>query len=129
MEAAAIQQPAAASVSTGSAAAGTDRAEALAARRREAVADSAASAEAARGRATEALAATREAIARAIGANTRLSIASADGPGAFVYRAIDVETGEVVHEWPEGAFLQLLRGVRDDVQTDVDAGLILDEQA
>ncbi len=103
------------------------RSEALATRRREALAERTAAADASRSRASQELAATREAIARAIGANTRLSITPADGPGAFVYQAIDVDTGEVVQQWPEGAFLQLVRGVREDVNIDVEAGLVLDQ--
>jgi len=80
-------------------------------------------------RSAEQLAELREAVARAIGANTRLSISRSSNSLDFVYRAIDVDTGEVVNEWPQDVFIELIRGVRDDVRTDVDAGLILDNVA
>lgn len=85
---------------------------------------------AARARGAEQLAETREAIARAVGANTRLSIERSDDSSSFVYRAIDISSGEVVHEWPEDKFLALVRSVRSDVQVDVETrGLILDDLA
>ncbi len=80
-------------------------------------------------RSTEQVAETREAISRALGANTRLSIARDPGSPRFVYRAIDVDTGEIVHEWPQERFIDLVRGVREDVRTDVEAGLLLDRTA
>lgn len=119
--------PAGSSSAPNANAAASNRTDALAARRREAVAERTAAADAARARASQELAATREAIARAIGANTRLSITRSDAPGAFVYQAIDVDTGEVVHQWPQGAFLQLVQGVREDVNADVQAGLLIDQ--
>ena len=85
---------------------------------------------AARARSSEQLAETREAIARAVGANTRLSIERSDETSAFVYRAIDISSGEVVNEWPEDKFLALVRSVRSDVQSDIEAkGLILNDLA
>lgn len=101
----------------------------LAAGRARNIDESTANAEGQRARADEALAATREAIARAIGANTRLSITRGDGATEFIYRAIDIDSGEIVQEWPQGAFLNLIRGARDDIATNVTAGLVLDETA
>ena len=80
-------------------------------------------------RSAEQLAELREAVARAVGANTRLSIARAENSLEFIYRAIDIDTGEIVNEWPQDVFIELIRGVREDVRTDVDAGLILDNVA
>ena len=102
-----------------------------------------------RARGAEKLAETREAIARAVGVDTRLSIEKStgenhgenhgensgensgeshgDSPG-FIYRAINIHTGEIVHEWSQAQFLELVRNVRTDVQADIDAkGLILDD--
>lgn len=105
------------------------RNEALAEARARTRADSVEQARDQRVRSAEALAATREAIARAIGFNTRLSISRAEGALDFVYRAIDIDSGEIVQEWPEEAFLTLIKGIRGDVTTDPERGLILDETA
>ena len=78
---------------------------------------------------SERLAELREAIARVVGANTRLSVTRSESTNNFVYRAIDAETGEVVHEWPQDHFIELIRGVSADVRADVDAGLMLDHVA
>lgn len=107
---------------------GEARAAALAEKRRAASAQQSARADADRVRHAEQLAELREAVSRALGANTRLSIERREDLG-FVYRAIDKATGEIVHEWPEETFLALVRGVREDVRTDVDAGLMLDDVA
>lgn len=105
------------------------RNEALAQKRREISQEQLARAEDSRARAADQLSELREAVARIIGANTRLSISRSENSLGFVYRAIDVETGEVVNEWPQDTFLDLVRGVREDVKTDVEAGLMLDQVA
>ncbi|NWG93533.1 MAG: flagellar protein FlaG [Parvularculaceae bacterium] len=92
-------------------------------------AEVAARAEAAKARSADRLAEVREAVARVLGANTRLSISRSESSADFVYRAIDVDTGEIVNEWPQEVFIDLIRGVRDDVRSDVDAGLMLDRVA
>lgn len=107
---------------------GEQRSEALAENRRQANAEQVARAEQAQARTADRLAEVREAVARVLGANTRLSIARTNAFD-FVYRAIDIDTGEVINEWPQAVFVDLIRGVRDDVRTDVDAGAILDRVA
>lgn len=106
-----------------------ERSAALADARRQSSAAAIERAAASEARSTEQVAETREAISRALGANTRLSIARDPGSPRFVYRAIDVDTGEIVHEWPQERFIDLIRGVREDVRTDIDAGLLLDRTA
>ncbi len=108
---------------------GEQRNEALAEKRRELSQDHIARAEDSKARAADQLAELREAVARVIGANTRLSISRSENSLRFIYRAIDVDTGEVVNEWPQEIFVELVRGVREDVRTDVDAGLMLDHVA
>jgi len=108
---------------------GEERNEALAERRKALNAEVAARAEAAKARSADRLAEVREAVARVLGANTRLSISRSESSADFVYRAIDVDTGEIVNEWPQEVFIDLIRGVRDDVRSDVDAGLMLDRVA
>jgi len=108
---------------------GEERAAALAESRREATAQRISEAEASRAASAERFAEIREAIARVIGANTRLSVARSESSPNFVYRAIDAKTGEVVQEWPEERFISLVRGVTEDVRIDVDAGLMLDRVA
>jgi len=105
------------------------RSDALAEKRREATQEHVARAEAARARSADHLAELREAVARVLGANTRLSISRSETTLNFVYRAIDIETGEIVNEWPQDRFIELVRGVREDVRTDIDAGLVLDRVA
>ncbi len=108
---------------------GEQRSAALAERRRQSSAEQQARASAAQDRSADRLAEVREAVARVLGANTRLSISRSASSPDFVYRAIDVDTGEVVNEWPQDIFVELIRGVRDDVRTDVDAGTFLDRVA
>lgn len=107
---------------------GEQRSAALAESRRQSNAEQLARAEQAQARTSDRLAEVREAVARVLGANTRLSIARTNAFD-FVYRAIDVDTGEVINEWPQAVFVDLIRGVRDDVRTDVDAGAFLDRVA
>ena len=80
-------------------------------------------------RTADRLSEVREAVARVLGLNTRLSITRPENSLNFVYRAIDIDTGEVVNEWPESRFIDLVRGVSQDVRTDVNAGAILDSVA
>lgn len=108
---------------------GDQRNEALAQKRRELTNDHIARSEDSKARASDQLAELREAVARVTGANTRLSISKSENTHSFVYRAIDVDTGEVVNEWPQDIFVGLVRGVREDVKIDVDAGLMLDHVA
>ncbi len=108
---------------------GEQRNEALAQKRRELTQDQLARADDSKARAADQLAELREAVARVVGANTRLSISRSENSLGFVYRAIDVDTGEIVNEWPQDKFVDLVRGVREDVRTDVDAGLMLDHVA
>jgi len=126
MDVSALSQPHAAPSTDRS---GEKRNDALAQKRREQTHEHIARAEDSKARAADQLAELREAVARVIGANTRLSISRADNSPGFVYRAIDVDTGEVVNEWPQDIFIGLVRGVREDVKTDVDAGLMLDHVA
>lgn len=108
--------------------AGEQRSEALAERRRQSNTDLQLRAAESQARSADRLAEVREAVARVLGANTRLSITRTSAFD-FVYRAVDVDTGEVVNEWPQAVFVELIRGVRDDVRTDVDAGAFLDRVA
>ncbi len=108
---------------------GDQRNEALARKRRELSAEQAARAEASKARSADRLAEVREAVARVLGANTRLTISRSESSFDFVYRAIDVDTGEIVNEWPQDKFVGLVRGVGEDVRTDVDAGMMLDRVA
>ena len=108
---------------------GDQRNEALAQKRRELTNDHIARTEDSRARASDQLAELREAVARVTGANTRLSISRSENSNSFIYRAIDIDTGEVVNEWPQDIFIGLVRGVRQDVKIDVDAGLMLDRVA
>lgn len=108
---------------------GEQRNEALAQKRREQSQEHIARSEETRARASDQLAALREAVARVTGANTRLSISKSSNTHGFVYRAIDIDTGEVINEWPQATFIGLVRGVREDVASDVEAGLMLDHVA
>jgi len=74
---------------------------------------------------------TRTILERAIGANTRLSIARNGSNDTFVYRAIDVNSGEVIIEWPPVQFAKFLvdNGAAAGLAADALQGLVLDEQA
>ena len=108
---------------------GQDRAAQLAERRRESTEAQLARAKAGEAKTAERLAEVREAVSRVLGVNTRLSITRSEASLDFVYRAIDKDTGEIVNEWPQDSFIQLVRGVSEDVRLDVDAGLMLDSFA
>lgn len=87
-------------------------------------------AEAAEARRADQRETVRSIFERAVGANTRLSIARGDGLGAFVYRAIDVDSGEVVLEWPPVRFAEFVRdAVRGAGEASGGAGAVVDEEA
>ncbi|MEO0878447.1 MAG: flagellar protein FlaG [Pseudomonadota bacterium] len=89
--------------------AGARRAEGLAEARRTARESQLASAEQSRADQAAQIAEAREIIARAVGANTRLSIERRADASTFVYRAIDQATGEVIQEWPPEQFAEAVR--------------------
>ncbi len=92
--------------------AGADRTAALAEARQRVQAAQVQAAEEARANQAEQLARSRDAIARALGANTRLSIERSSASDIFVYRAIDNATGEIVREWPPQQFAEFVRELR-----------------
>lgn len=98
--------------------------------RRSATENSLAQAQDAKERRSEQFRESSELISRAIGANTRLEISSGEGSNTFSYRAIDVDTGEVVSEWPGEDFANLLAVLaRTNPAQQPPTGVILDEQA
>lgn len=107
------------------------RSAALADARRRASQAAVQDADAAEARKAEQLQTARKIIERALGANTKLSIARNDTIKGFVYRAIDVNSGEVVREWPPVQFAQFLRehGAAKALSADALSGLLIDEQA
>lgn len=44
---------------------------------------------------------------------TRLSIEKDKGSGTFIYRAVDRDTGDVVHQWPGEDMLEMMRFLRE----------------
>lgn len=68
-------------------------------------------------------------IERAIGANTRLSVARKETTPTFVYRAIDIDTGEVIREWPPADFAKFMVANGGDLATRGLAGAIVNEKA
>ncbi|MEL7485825.1 MAG: hypothetical protein AAGJ87_01270 [Pseudomonadota bacterium] len=117
MDIASIGGPAASSQSN----AGATRNEALAAARRQARDAQLDAARVSQENRTEQIAASRELIARAIGADTRLSIARSASNDIFVYRAIDRESGEIVQEWPPQQFAEFVRGLVESATLSDDA--------
>ncbi len=107
------------------------RSTALAEARKRSSAAALQNAEAAESRKADQREMVRAILERAVGANTRVSIARQESDMTFVYRAIDVETGEVVREWPPADFAKLLEksGATAGLAEDVMAGLAFDEQA
>ena len=85
-----------------------ERTQALADARRRASQSALANAEAAEARRADSFENARDILSRALGANTRLAIARQDESLTFVYRAIDVDTGEIVREWPPADFARFL---------------------
>lgn len=111
---------------------GQERTAALAEARKRAHQQHLQSAQEAEVRQSEQFAAAREAIQRALGANTRLSISRSANAGIFVYRAIDRDTGEVIHEWPPEQFVRLVEALNaeaDRAVTEARLGLIFDGRA
>ncbi len=106
-----------------------ERSQALADARRRASQSALANAEAAEARRADSLQNARAILERALGANTRLSIARDAGAPTFVYRAIDVETGEVVREWPPAEFAQFIAEQSSEFRLDGASGAVIDEQA
>ena len=114
--------------------AGADRLEALAQARRRLQAEKLQAQQSSREAQSQQLQASREAIARALGVNTRLSIERTNTQDVFVYRAIDRETGEVVNEWPPQQFAELIQSVIEsgDGAEQVEApqsGIVVNEEA
>ncbi|MGE0408018.1 MAG: hypothetical protein AB7P23_02005 [Amphiplicatus sp.] len=107
---------------------GADRAAALAEARRRAGAAQIEAEAAARERRAAAIVETREALAEALGANTRIAIARSKTNPVFVYRAIDIESGEVVQEWPPERFADFVNGLRPGAGDDL-AGFLVDGKA
>lgn len=112
--------------------AGADRVAALADARRRAQANQLESARVSQENQAQKLAESRDAVARAIGANTRLSIERSSQSDIFIYRAIDNTTGEIVREWPPQQFAEFVRdqqlGLSGDIST-ISTGTLVDEQA
>lgn len=108
--------------------AGELRARTLAEARRAASLRQQDAAEARTARQAETAAATREAIAQAIGANTRLAIIRAESAPIFIYQAIDADTGEVVRQWPMQQFAELLNQIRPGAGDNL-AGLVHNSEA
>lgn len=106
---------------------GQERAAALAEARRRSSAEARQSVAEATARQEELFAASREIIAQATGANTRLSITKSEQAGVFVFRAIDVETGEVVMQWPPEQFAALAKSL--GLAADALPGAVIDREA
>jgi hypothetical protein len=105
---------------------GAERAAALAESRRRATVRQLESAEAAAARRAAEANEFRDAAARAVGANTRVSITRAPSAPVFLYQAIDQATGEVVYEWPMQKFADLAGAMARDGE---EHGLVVDRDA
>lgn len=90
------------------------RNESLANARQAANANRVEDARAAEARRTEQFRESNEIVQRAIGANTRLEISSSEQGNQFIYRAVDIDTGEVVSEWPPAQFTAQLASVLEN---------------
>ncbi len=106
-----------------------ERNQALADARRRASQSALANAEAAEARRADSMQNARAILERALGANTRLSISRDDSAPTYVYRAIDVETGEVVREWPPAEFAEFIAEQGAEFRLAVASGAVVDEQA
>lgn len=71
----------------------------------------------------------RAILERALGANTRLSVARDESSLTFTYRAIDIDTGEIVREWPPAEFANFLAENGGVIDLDSLAGSVIDEEA
>lgn len=106
----------------------------LEAARRRASAAQVESAQVASEQRAEQFRAANEIVSRAVGANTRLEISSGEGSNPFTYRAVDIDTGEVVSEWPPEQFANFIAqlGAQLNAQLGGQAqgsGIVVDEQA
>lgn len=108
--------------------AANDRAVALADARKRANAQHQEAASVSRERQAEQIAELRDLIARATGADTRLSILRSESRDTFVYQAIDVNSGEVRKEWPPVQFAELVNSLMPG-SADHLAGLVVDSEA
>lgn len=104
------------------------RTQALADARREVSQKALQSAEAAEARRADTRDSVRAQLEQALGANTRLSVARNESALTFVYRAIDIESGEVVREWPPADFARFLdaNGLSRELLNET--GAVIDEQ-
>lgn len=107
---------------------GQERAAALAEARRRSSAEVRQNAAEASARQDELFAVSRDVIARATGANTRLSISKSEEAGVFIFKAIDTETGEVVLQWPPEQFAALVKSLGGP-EAEALAGLVVDSEA
>ena len=107
------------------------RSEALAQSRRRATQAALQSADAAEARRADQRELVRGILERAVGANTRVSITRGDDTGVYVYRAIDIDSGEIVREWPPEQLVQILEdnGAGAALAADALAGLSIDKEA
>jgi uncharacterized FlaG/YvyC family protein len=108
--------------------AATDRAAALAEARKRANAAAQEGASAARERQAEQIAQLRDLIAHVTGADTRLSIQRSEALDHFVYRAIDVDSGEIVQEWPPVQFAEFVNSLMPGAADQL-IGLLVDSEA
>lgn len=106
-----------------------ERNQALADARRRSSQSALANAEAAEARRADRMQDARAIIERALGANTKLSISRDGASPTFVYRAIDVDTGEVVREWPPAEFAEFIAQQKNEFSVDDPAGVVINEQA
>lgn len=108
--------------------AANDRAAALADARKRSNAQHREAASVSRERQAEQIAELRDLIARATGADTRLSILRSASHDTFVYRAIDVNSGEVRKEWPPVQFAEFVNSLMPGAADQL-AGLVVDSEA
>lgn len=106
-----------------------ERTQALADARRRLTESALQNAEAAEARRADSLENARAILERALGANTRLSISRDDGSPTYVYRAIDIDTGEVIREWPPAQFAEFIAEQSSAIRADAPSGVVVDEQA
>lgn len=106
------------------------RRQALSEARHRASAEALQSARDAQDRKAEQRQALRAILEEAVGANTRLLISRAEGFEAFVYRAVDRDSGEVVKEWPPAQFAAMLNdhSAFEQLSDAAIYGLVVDEQ-
>ncbi len=106
-----------------------ERTQALADARRRASQSALANAEAGETRRADRMQDARAIIERALGANTKLSISRDGASPTYIYRAIDVDTGEVIREWPPAEFVEFIAQQNKSSNVDDPSGVVVDEQA